>query len=88
MEKIIMKGPGKALPNISPPVNVMWPSNRLIPPAECDPPQHQGTVLLTDRITNVFGHRLQRLKYVCYTWKVMQTVCKQRDNNVVMFKTQ
>ena len=32
----------------SSPVNVVWPSKRLVPTAECGPPQRQTTVLLTD----------------------------------------
>jgi hypothetical protein len=48
MDNIIMKGPGKAVSNASSPVNVMWPSNCLVPTAECGPPQHEYIVLLTE----------------------------------------
>jgi len=48
MDNIVVKGLGKAVSNTSSPVNVTWPSNCLVPAAECGPPQRQGTVLLTE----------------------------------------
>jgi hypothetical protein len=47
-DKTVLKGLGKAVSNTSSPVNVMWPTNYLVPAAECGPPQRQGTVLLTE----------------------------------------
>jgi hypothetical protein len=60
----------------------------LIPTAECRPAQHQGIISLIYKIKNVFGHRPQRLEDICSPWKVMYSICQQRDKTGVMFKMQ
>ena len=57
-DRIIVKGLGNAVSNTSSPVNVMWPSKRLVPTVECGPPQHQHTVLMTNlRMFLVTDHK-------------------------------